>query len=461
LNAKAHLIIVLLTLAFVGELISLAECGEQVLFSGRNLDINWLGTRHSGPYSFSSNEIFLVEWTASRQVSVYILTEADFRKWSGIGAPIQGQFRVSKLAQDGSLQYKTSQAERLYVIVMGLYGNAARLYTWTEKRIWGGDVEKVDKISKNYVWWFKLTQWTYSLEIPSSLYKYYKNLLSQTERVSRGVEGYARLVTTQESFMKKVVDDLYASNQAKSYGYYDSVNYILAFVQSLPYVYDNITTGYNEYPRFPVETLVDGGDCEDKSILLATILKIKGYDAVLISFPNHMGVGVWGHETYSGYYYVYNGRRYYYCETTSSGFVGDLPSKYRNEKATIIPISGTEQFPPSEDIVMAIERVGKKINNTSFLSPNANALLQKAKSEYDLAIAYYYISNDYAEAFQHVQNAADYLSQAELAENRYRQTLAIIGFAVTALTFSTIVIGRHLKKKKMSTKVSHEEKLPN
>lgn len=396
MNAKAHLIIVLLTLAFVGELISPTRCGEQVLFSGHNLDISWLGARYSGPYSFSSNEIFLVEWTASRQVSVYILTEADFRKWSGIGAPIQ--FCVSKTAQDGSLQYKTPQANNLYVIVMGLYGNAARLYTWTEKRIWGEDVEKVDTISKNYVWWFKLTQWTYSLEIPSSLYKYYKNLLSQTDRVKQGVEGYARLVTTQESFMKKVVGDLYVSDLAKSYGYYDSVNYLLAFVQSLPYVHDNITTGYDEYPRFPVETLVDGGDCEDKSILFATLLKIKGYDVVLISFPKHMGVGVWGHETYSGYYYVYNGRRYYYCETTGSGWLmGDLPSQYRNEKATIIPISGVEQFPPSE----------------------------------------------------------------ENARNEYRQTLAIVGFATMVLIFSIVIIRWHLKKKKMSTKVSYEEQLLN
>ena len=55
MNTKAGLIIVLLTFAFIGELIPLARCGEQVLFSGQNLDILLGGTRHSGPYSFSSN----------------------------------------------------------------------------------------------------------------------------------------------------------------------------------------------------------------------------------------------------------------------------------------------------------------------------------------------------------------------------------------------------------------------
>lgn len=186
MNTKAHLIIILLAFVFIGGLISPAQCGEQVLFSGQNLDISWAGTRCSGPYSFGANEIFRVEWSASRQVSIYILNEADFKKWSGIGAPTR--FYVSKTAQESSLQYKTQQSEKLYVIVMGLYGNAARLYTWTEKKIWGEDAEKVDTISKNYVWWFKLTQWTYPLEIPSSLYNYYKNILSQAERVKQGVK---------------------------------------------------------------------------------------------------------------------------------------------------------------------------------------------------------------------------------------------------------------------------------
>lgn len=50
-----------------------------------------------------------------------------------------------------------------------------------------------------------------------------------------------------------------------------------------------------EYPKYPVETLVEGGDCEDKSILLAAILRAMGYRTALLVFsgnPGHIAVGV-------------------------------------------------------------------------------------------------------------------------------------------------------------------------
>ena len=48
---------------------------------------------------------------------------------------------------------------------------------------------------------------------------------------------------------------------------------IVSFVQNLPYTSDDVTTGYDEYPRYPYETLYDnGGDCEDTSILASAML---------------------------------------------------------------------------------------------------------------------------------------------------------------------------------------------
>ena len=64
----------------------------------------------------------------------------------------------------------------------------------------------------------------------------------------------------------------------------------MAFVQSLPYVSDSVSSGYDEYPRFPFETLYHGGgDCEDSSILLASILYDMGYGVALIELPGHIG----------------------------------------------------------------------------------------------------------------------------------------------------------------------------
>ncbi len=45
-----------------------------------------------------------------------------------------------------------------------------------------------------------------------------------------------------------------------------------------------------EWPRYPVETLASGyGDCEDTSILFASVVRTLGYGARLAEIPGHMG----------------------------------------------------------------------------------------------------------------------------------------------------------------------------
>ena len=109
----------------------------------------------------------------------------------------------------------------------------------------------------------------------------------------------------------------------------------------MPYAEDIVTTGYDEYARYPLETLVDyGGDCEDTSILMAALLKAMGYDAVLLYFsgdPGHVAVGVAGQ--FSGSYFDYQGAKYYYLETTGSGWeIGDIPPEYEHKSANIYQI---------------------------------------------------------------------------------------------------------------------------
>ncbi|MEM3628753.1 MAG: hypothetical protein QXQ94_10755 [Candidatus Bathyarchaeia archaeon] len=47
---------------------------EQILFSGQNLDIGFMGYRYSGPYYVESDKTIYVEWTADRLVSFIYLT---------------------------------------------------------------------------------------------------------------------------------------------------------------------------------------------------------------------------------------------------------------------------------------------------------------------------------------------------------------------------------------------------
>lgn len=120
----------------------------------------------------------------------------------------------------------------------------------------------------------------------------------------------------------------------------DKVNFILAFVQSLPYTVDNVTTGYDEFRRYAIETLIEGGgDCEDTTILACAILSGLGYKLVLIHTPGHIAFGVPG--DFSGAYFSYNNDKYYYCETTGTGWTaGELPNGI-GRQAEITPITPT------------------------------------------------------------------------------------------------------------------------
>ena len=119
------------------------------------------------------------------------------------------------------------------------------------------------------------------------------------------------------------------------------VNFVLSFVHTLPYTKD-ITTGYDEYYKYATETLVEsGGDCEDTSILFASILRGLDFEVALISQPGHIAVGVKGN--FRGVSFPYKGNRYYYCETTGATDwrLGELPPNPKNEryKYQIMPIT--------------------------------------------------------------------------------------------------------------------------
>ena len=117
----------------------------------------------------------------------------------------------------------------------------------------------------------------------------------------------------------------------------NKINFFISFSQSLKYSEDNLTAGVGEYPRYPIETLVDQtGDCEDTSALLISLVEILKYNASIILIPEAwdgyghaaVGIDVAGAE---GVHYVLNEGEsneisYYYAETTAPGWrLGEMP----------------------------------------------------------------------------------------------------------------------------------------
>lgn len=119
--------------------------------------------------------------------------------------------------------------------------------------------------------------------------------------------------------------------------------FALAFVQSLPYKFDVLTTPYDDAWRAPLQTLVDREiDCEDSSILYSSILSGLGIQNALVLVPSHMFTAVTGN--FSGIFLPYKGKKYYVAETTGLGWkIGEAPNNYKNIQAQILPISALKQ----------------------------------------------------------------------------------------------------------------------
>jgi hypothetical protein len=128
-----------------------------------------------------------------------------------------------------------------------------------------------DYYHMTYSWNYQ-GHWTWNIDIPKALYDAYKSV-SEHDRTRNGIQGYGFLVTTHDSYIQSLTDKLTQISDENGFSEYEKVSFTLAFVQSLPYTSDDVTTGWDEYPRFPVETLVDnGGDCEDTLFCLQLLL---------------------------------------------------------------------------------------------------------------------------------------------------------------------------------------------
>jgi hypothetical protein len=142
---------------------------------------------------------------------------------------------------------------------------------------------------------------------------------------------------TVATMARMINDSSLRDNLKKS----DVVNLIARFIQTLPRTNQDVKTPYDNYPRYPLETLVDQGvDSEDTSILAATLFSILDFDVVFLSFEaqKHVTIGIYMPGT-AGYSFEYQGKRYHILETTGQNWrLGELPSQYLGLTPTIYPV---------------------------------------------------------------------------------------------------------------------------
>ncbi len=259
------------------------------------------------------------------------------------------------------------------------------------------------KITRNYSWDFGGVEWHWTLRIPVSFYDYFREIPRLDTR------DYSAYVThpVDDKCINKLVVEINRIAEKYRFDDRDKIQFVSAFVQSLPYTVDSETTLYNNYPRYPIETLVDiGGDCEDTSILLGSMLDKMGYDIVLVHFPktkkkgSHVGVGVALDGAY-GTHWKINGEKYYYLETNRAGWqIGAISGSWSNVSPAIYELQPAPFLVSSwttvegsgiSQVEVSIENIGSAEANNVYIE--AIVYVEDADSLSDDSITLFYYNS--------------------------------------------------------------------
>jgi hypothetical protein len=204
--------------------------------------------------------------------------------------------------------------------------------------LWYGMTTVTMLSNKEYVWEYDGK--TYSLDLNVTAKDYYSYQSNGVDRSPQYESLMTPFVTSSDPVVVDLAQKLRAIATSNGFDEGQTENLALAFCQEIKYSYDNISEGSDEYWRYSVETLYDEtGDCEDKSILFASVTEAMGYDCVLLLLPGHMAGGI-AHSGGGGTYVEQGGVKYYYCETTGVGWlVGELPPDLEGEQVEVIQVS--------------------------------------------------------------------------------------------------------------------------
>jgi hypothetical protein len=102
----------------------------------------------------------------------------------------------------------------------------------------------------------------------------------------------------------------------------DQARIAISLVQNIPYDWNSFESN-NIQSKYPYEVLYSNtGVCEQKSILLACLLRDLGYGCSILEFPNHAAVGIACPSQYA----YYSG--YAFVESTSPTIITDCYENY-------------------------------------------------------------------------------------------------------------------------------------
>ncbi|OPX65077.1 MAG: Fibronectin type III domain protein [Methanomassiliicoccales archaeon PtaB.Bin134] len=296
----------------------------------------------SETWAFSYNVMVLPPSLIGPIASTTVLGSEVLLDWEAVpGADgYQVQVATSDLFENTTLDTSTNDSS--FALVQPLVESST--YSWRVRASddgkwspWSGTGRfflGVEVFNVSYEWLYDGQVWSMASTVNGS--DYYP--LHEQDRTY----NYTSYVVYDDATVAAIAEELMTTALLNGH---DPAQFILSFVQGIPYTNDETTAGQVEYPRYPLETLVDGGgDCEDKAALLASLIRSLPLenDVIMLKYTSpglsgHMAVGISG-TGYEGRAYMYNGSVYYYCETTAMGWgIGQFPQELEGYDVLTLP----------------------------------------------------------------------------------------------------------------------------
>lgn len=199
-----------------------------------------------------------------------------------------------------------------YVVLMDSskpVSNEVRLFIDTEKTF-------------STTWKYGNKTYSYTTSIKySDVFRYSLNDQYSSRDIYEKPEYVDRFFTVDDTYVKSIADYLSAYRTSENMSDPEFATFVMRFVESIAYLDDLKTRGANEFFKYPAEYLWDnGGDCEDSSIMYATLMYALGYDSGILLFNDHAMAMVYVGDDVSKYKNVYNidEKPYVFVETTDA-----------------------------------------------------------------------------------------------------------------------------------------------
>jgi transglutaminase-like putative cysteine protease len=137
-----------------------------------------------------------------------------------------------------------------------------------------------------YRWYYNTAYYTWTISVPTDRYNYFAELpRDKNHPVDYVMSDRGR------SELHQVMDQFITLAGRYKLSNDEHRDLIISFVQSLPNNRWGSVRDYDDYPKYPLQTLYDGGgDSQDTTILLTALLRLLGLPASILEMPNHYAV---------------------------------------------------------------------------------------------------------------------------------------------------------------------------